>query len=144
MSLFDRWTKKRIRSKDKPLLEKKEIETGQKAPSFAEERNKEISKEISAKGQEAFRVLLRPVVTEKTASRENQGVYSFEVFPGANKTEIKKAVEGVFGVKVKAVNIVLRKGKRVRFGRREGQRRGIKKALVFLEKGQTLSLYKNV
>jgi large subunit ribosomal protein L23 len=63
-------------------------------------------------------VLLAPVVSEKSYGLLDEGAYTFVVDPKANKTEIRIAVERVFGVKVKSVNTLNRKGKtrRTRFG----------------------------
>ena len=80
-------------------------------------------------------VLIAPVVSEKSYSLLDEGKYTFEVDPRANKTEIKIAVEQVFEVKVAAVNTVNRKGKsrRTRFG--TGHRKDTKRAIVTLREG---------
>ena len=80
-------------------------------------------------------VLLAPVVSEKSYSLLDEGKYTFIVDPRANKTEIKIAVEDVFGVKVKSVNTINRKGKvrRTRFGL--GKRKDTKRAVVTLKEG---------
>lgn len=83
----------------------------------------------------AHDVLRRPVVSEKSYGLLDQGKYTFEVAPEANKTQIKIAVEQIFGVKVGTVNTVNTKGKtrRTRFG--TGKRKDIKKAIVTLREG---------
>lgn len=83
----------------------------------------------------AHDVLRRPVVSEKSYGLLDQGKYTFEVAPEANKTQIKIAVEQIFGVKVDTVNTVNTKGKtrRTRFG--TGKRKDIKKAIVTLREG---------
>lgn len=80
-------------------------------------------------------VLIAPVVSEKSYSLLDEGKYTFEVDPRANKTEIKIAVEQVFGVEVAAVNTINRKGKarRTRFGL--GRRKDTKRAVVTLRSG---------
>jgi large subunit ribosomal protein L23 len=80
-------------------------------------------------------VLVAPVVSEKSYGLLDEGKYTFLVDPRANKTEIKIAVEQVFGVKVAAVNTVNRKGKarRTRFG--IGRRKDTKRAIVTLREG---------
>jgi large subunit ribosomal protein L23 len=80
-------------------------------------------------------ILLAPVVSEKSYGLLDEGKYTFLVDPRANKTEIKIAVEKVFGVKVKAVNTLNRQGKtrRTRFG--IGKRKDTKRAVVTLEDG---------
>ncbi len=80
-------------------------------------------------------ILLAPVVSEKSYGLLDEGKYTFVVDPRANKTEIKIAVERVFGVKVDSVNTLNRKGKtrRTKFGL--GQRKNTKRAIVTLKEG---------
>ncbi len=80
-------------------------------------------------------ILLAPVVSEKSYGLLDEGKYTFIVDPRANKTEIKIAVEKVFGVKVKSVNTLNRQGKarRTRFG--IGRRKDTKRAVVTLADG---------
>ena len=80
-------------------------------------------------------ILLAPVVSEKSYGLLDEGKYTFEVDPRANKTEIKIAVEQVFDVKVASVNTVNRKGKtrRTKFGL--GKRKDTKRAIVTLREG---------
>jgi len=89
-------------------------------------------------------VLIRPIVSEKSYSLMDEGKYTFEVDPTSNKTEIKIAVEKVFGVKVTSVNTINRKGKvrRTRFGM--GKRKDVKRAIVTLGAGETLDIFGQV
>jgi large subunit ribosomal protein L23 len=89
-------------------------------------------------------VLIRPIVSEKSYSLMDEGKYTFEVAPGSNKTEIKIAVEKVFGVKVQSVNTINRKGKvrRTRFGM--GKRKDVKRAIVTLGAGESLDIFGQV
>ena len=89
---------------------------------------------------EAYDVILMPVITEKAtiASEHNQVV--FKVRREATKPQIKEAVEKLFGVKVKAVNTLNRKGKVKRFKGRLGTQKDIKKAIVTLEEGQSIDV----
>ncbi len=87
-----------------------------------------------------FEVLRAPVITEKAtlASEHNQVV--FRVPMDATKTEIKAAVEGLFKVKVEAVNTIRVKGKVKRFRGRLGKRNDYKKAMVRLAEGQSIDV----
>jgi len=87
-----------------------------------------------------YDIIRNPVVTEKStmASENNQVV--FDVAIDASKPEIKEAVEGLFSVKVKAVNTQVRKGKVKRFRGRLGERKDVKKAVVTLVDGQTIDI----
>jgi large subunit ribosomal protein L23 len=89
-------------------------------------------------------VLIRPIVSEKSYSLMDEGKYTFEVAPGSNKTEIKIAVEKVFGVKVQSVNTINRKGKvrRTRYGL--GKRKDVKRAIVTLGAGEALDIFGQV
>lgn len=77
-------------------------------------------------------IIKRPVITEHSADLMEQKKYTFEVDTKANRTEIKKAVETSFGVKVLKVNTMNVKGKLKRQGRHEGYRSDRKKAIVQL------------
>jgi large subunit ribosomal protein L23 len=80
-------------------------------------------------------VLLGPVVSEKSYSLLDENKYTFLVAPGANKTEIKIAVEQVFGVKVSSVNTANRQGKTRRTKVGTGKRKDTKRAIVTLREG---------
>lgn len=77
-------------------------------------------------------VLKRPVITERSADLMTEKKYTFEVDVKANKTEVKDAVEQIFGVKVEKVNIVNYKGKFKRVGRYSGMTNKRRKAIVKL------------
>ncbi|MBO8157469.1 MAG: 50S ribosomal protein L23 [Bacillaceae bacterium] len=77
-------------------------------------------------------IIKRPVITEQSAELMADKKYTFEVDPKANKTEIKQAVEIIFGVKVEKVNTMNKKGKFRRMGRYGGYRPNRKKAIVTL------------
>ena len=80
-------------------------------------------------------ILLAPVVSEKSYGLLDENKYTFIVDPRANKTEIKIAVEKVFGVKVKSVNTLNRQGKTRRTRSGIGKRKDTKRAVVTLVDG---------
>jgi large subunit ribosomal protein L23 len=86
-------------------------------------------------------VLLAPVVSEKSYSLLDENKYTFLVAPDANKTEIKIAVEKVFGVKVVSVNTMNRQGKnkKTRFG--DGKRKDTKRAIVQVAAGSRIDIF---
>jgi len=86
-------------------------------------------------------VLVAPVVSEKSYGLLDQNKYTFVVRPDANKTEIKVAVEEVFGVKVTAVNTVNRSGKRRRTRSGWGKRPDTKRAVVSVAEGQRIDIF---
>jgi large subunit ribosomal protein L23 len=77
-------------------------------------------------------ILLAPVVSEKSYGLMEEGTYTFLVHPDSNKTQIKIAVEKIFGVKVSSVNTANRQGKRKRTRSGYGKRKDTKRALVTL------------
>lgn len=92
----------------------------------------------------AYRLLIKPLVTEKATNLSAHNQYVFEVEKGANKIEVAKAIESVYGIKPESVNMVNMKGKRVQRGRVAGKRSDWKKAIVTLPKGQTIQIYEGV
>ncbi len=86
-------------------------------------------------------VLLAPVVSEKSYGLLDENKYTFLVAPAANKTEIKIAVEKVFGVKVLSVNTLNREGKnkRTRFG--DGKRKDTERATVHVAAGDRIAIF---
>ncbi|HET9077118.1 MAG TPA: 50S ribosomal protein L23 [Acidimicrobiales bacterium] len=88
-------------------------------------------------------VIIRPVVSEKSYSLLDQGVYTFIVSPDANKVEIRHAVESIFGVDVVKVNTLNRPGKRKRNRGKAtfGKRSDTKRAVVTLATGQSIPIF---
>ncbi len=97
-----------------------------------------------AKKQDAqawmYDIISSPVVTEKSTLGSQYGQVTFRVPLTATKPAIKQAVEVLFGVKVKAVNTLISKGKTKRFKGRIGKRSDYKKAMITLEEGQTIDV----
>lgn len=87
---------------------------------------------------EAYKILLKPLVTEKNTM---QGTYGFAVHPQANKAQVAEAILRVYGVRPKEVNIVNLKGKRVRWGRGRGQTKAMKKAIVSFKPGEKIEVF---
>ena len=87
-------------------------------------------------------VLLAPVVSEKSyAQIELSNTYSFRIHPDAHKTQVRQAVEELFGVKVQAVNIIHVRSKPKRRGLVRGRRPGWKKAIVQLREGESIEIF---
>ena len=88
-------------------------------------------------------VLLAPVISEKSYGLLDEGKYTFLVHPDTNKTEVKIAVEKVFGVRVarRGVNILNRQGKRKRTRTGYGRRNDTKRAIVTLVEGDRIDLF---
>ncbi|MCK4910822.1 MAG: 50S ribosomal protein L23 [Thermodesulfovibrionales bacterium] len=92
-----------------------------------------------------YQIIKRPLFTEKGAAiKEADNKLLFEVFPGANKAEIKRAVEEIFKVKVDKVATLNVRGKIKAMGRFKGKRADWKKAIVTLKQGENLDLIEGV
>lgn len=87
-----------------------------------------------------YDIVRRPLITEKSTTIGEFNQYVFEVAVDASKPEIKAAVEGLFKVKVNAVNTLNQKGKVKRFRGKLGQRKAIKKAIVTLAQGDSIDV----
>ncbi len=114
--------------------EKKSKPADSKVPGVA----KQVKKGI------AYKVLVRPLITEKATEMAVLGKYVFEVAKDTNKVEVAKAIEEVYGIKPSSVNIVKMLGKKVRRGKITGKRKDWKKAIVTLPKGKTIEVYEGV
>lgn len=93
-------------------------------------------------------VLKRPLVTEKVSALNEKGMYGFVVEAKANKVEIKKAVEKMYGVNVESVNTMNIMGKKksryTKSGALEGRKPNVKKAIVKLAEGEVIDFYSAV
>ena len=93
----------------------------------------------------AYDVILKPVISEKSMEDAQNKKYTFKVAVDANKTEVKHAVEEIFEVEVKKVNIMNVKGKKKRMGRTVGMTAASKKAIVTLtEKSQEIEFFQSL
>ena len=89
---------------------------------------------------EIHKILKSPLITEKATESAKKNQYIFKVYPEANKTEIKKAIESLYKVNVLDVKIINVPPKRRRLGRTLGWRKGYKKAIVKIKEGQTIEI----
>jgi large subunit ribosomal protein L23 len=86
-------------------------------------------------------VIIRPVVSEKSYAGIEQNSYTFLVDPRSNKTEIKEAVQSIWGVRVTSVNTMNRQGKVKRRGWTKGKRADQKRAIVTLAEGDSIQIF---
>ena len=92
--------------------------------------------------KDPYTIVIRPVITEKsTLLKEKNREVCFEVDPRANKSEIKKAAEQLFKIKVERVRIQNKRGKKRRVGRSEGKKKDWKKAYIKLKEGEKMIEY---
>ncbi len=105
-------------------------------------KDKKVKK--GSKASNAYKVLVKPLITEKVTDLGAMNKYAFEVSRSANKIEISKAIEDVYGIKPENVNIINMKGKVVTRGRYSGKRKDWKKAVITLPKGKTIQVYEGI
>jgi len=98
-----------------------------------------MSKVVISK-ERMYDIIRTPVITEKATMGSEHNQVTFKVPLDACKPEIRAAVEGIFNVKVRAVNTLIVKGKTKRFRGRLGQRSDIKKAVVTLAEGHSIDV----
>jgi large subunit ribosomal protein L23 len=104
------------------------------------------NKPVTAKDQKekkiglAWGVLKRAHITEKATDLIADNKYVFDVYPTANKIEIKKSVEDIYGVNVISVSTINIPAKKRRLGKTQGWKAGYKKAIVQIKKGQEIEL----
>lgn len=108
-------------------VEKKEV---QPKPTVSKPKNSKFS----------YEAIKQPHISEKATDLSESDQYIFEVLPGYNKSEIKKSVEGIYGVDVLSVNIVKIPAKKRRLGKTEGFRKAQKKAIVRIKNGQKIEI----
>lgn len=132
MSIFNRKEKTAAAPKEKKAV---------KAPKAAKKAEEKAVVTSHAKTV-GSRVLLRPVITEKNTLN---GTYAFQVAPSANKNEVMKAVEAIYGVAPVSVRVINVIGKTVRSAKTgEGKRKDWKKAIVRLPAGKTINVYEGM
>ena len=124
MSLFKRKKEKEIKAEEKNKTEKKEAKLG--LPE--------------GKDLKLYKVIEKPINTEKAVSLSSGNKYIFRVSPKTNKVEVRKAIEKLYDVKVKDIRVINTVAKKRQVGRFEGWRPGFKKAIVTLEKGHTIEI----
>lgn len=87
-------------------------------------------------------IIIRPIITEKSVKlTDADNKYTFEVAKGVNKTQVRQAIEAIFGVKVEKVNILNVRPKTKRVGKFTGKTNAVRKAVVKVEAGQSINLY---
>lgn len=141
MIFFKRKKKKKEKAEKEEQEEQEEREEPHSPKEVVRpEKKSETGALPVQKGRGAWRILKEPHITEKATDLAEKNQYIFKVYPSANKTEIKKAIEGLYGVDVLGVRLIRVKPKRRRLGRIEGWRKGYKKAMVKIREGQKIEV----
>ncbi|MCR4314452.1 MAG: 50S ribosomal protein L23 [Candidatus Uhrbacteria bacterium] len=96
------------------------------------------------RGTDVSDVIVQPLISEKAAGLAGVNQYVFIVRKGANRLQVRTAIKSMYGVSPLGVNILNVRGKKVRFGRKQGARSDWKKAIVTLPAGQTINVHEGV
>lgn len=151
--LFDK-IKKRAGFKEKADAKSAEVEL--KPAKEVDKPRKSVETHSSASVQKseartekkifnnAYRILIKPVVSEKASIAESFNAYSFVVAKDASKGQVKEAVQQIYGVKPEKVRIINMQGKVLRVRTGFGRRGDWKKAIVTLSKGQSIDIHEGV
>ncbi|PIR70244.1 MAG: 50S ribosomal protein L23 [Candidatus Niyogibacteria bacterium CG10_big_fil_rev_8_21_14_0_10_42_19] len=137
LNILDKF-KKKDKSADRY---KRKEKTVKEEAILGEEEKAEVKKEGIFKIKEsafASKILISPIVTEKSAHLTESSKYVFKVKPTSTKPEIKRAVEEVYGVKVRQVNVIKKPAKKRIFRGRIGRKPGYSKAVVSLAEGNKI------
>lgn len=108
------------------------------------EKAVKTTRKSKADTKNAYKVLIKPLITEKASALAILNKYCFEVAKDTNKIEVKKAIKSLYGMEPIDVNIINMRGKRVRYGRVTGKKKNWKKAIVSLKQGDKIELYEGV
>lgn len=92
----------------------------------------------------AYKVLIKPLITEKATNLVSLNKYAFKVANNTNKVEIKKAIKALYGYEPVSVNIITERGGKVTYGRIRGRKSNWKKAIITLKAGDKLEIYEGV
>lgn len=152
MALLDIFRKKKIKTETQKKAAIKEKKEGVKQLKVEKskklEKKKEVKRVRPAKAKEAsglaYRVLIRPLITEKATDLSANNQYVFQVSVRAKKQEIKAAIVKVYGVQPLKVNVCHFKGKAIRYGRVSGRTKHWKKAIITLKPGDKIETMEGV
>lgn len=127
-----------LRKKTKEKVEKKETK---ERPGKMVRRKKEAPKTIKSKYAETYKILDKPILSEKATDLERDfNQFVFKVWPRTNKIEIKKAIEAIYGVSPLKINIINVKGKQRKYDRAKGKTSTWKKAIVTIKQGERIEI----
>ncbi len=88
----------------------------------------------------SYDIVKGPHISEKATVLGEKNKYTFKVYENSNKPEIKRSIEGIYGVNVLSVNIIKAPNKKRRIGRIEGYKKGFKKAVITVKEGQKIDI----
>ena len=132
MALLD-FLKKKEKKEEKKPVKKEPVKVEKKEEPIKPQAKKKIS-------GIGYKVLHSPHITEKASKLAEENKYVFKVWPKSNKNEIKKAIKDTYGVDVVNVKIINVPRRKTRLGRHEGWKKGYRKAIAEIKKGQKIEI----
>jgi len=152
MALLDFLKKKKDIEKSKPAKKAEKVSGTKK--SFDKAQGKSEKPKVKAESESpyvkpankaknskfSYEAIKKPHISEKASYLSEKDQYTFEVSPNYNKNEVKRAVEGIYGVDVLSVNVIKIPAKKRRLGKTEGFRKAYKKAIVKIKEGQKIEI----
>ncbi|MEK7658705.1 MAG: 50S ribosomal protein L23 [Patescibacteria group bacterium] len=144
MALFDFLKKKKAIEKARETDKKSEKVSAEGKPAEKAKPIKADSQQSRRKaslGGFSYNAIKNPHISEKATALAEKNQYTFKTLAGANKTEIKKTVEGIYGVDVLSVNIIKIPAKKRRIGKTKGFKSGHIKAIVKIKEGQVIEIF---
>lgn len=142
MGLLDKLKNTKDKSKAVTKQSNLEVEKKEEKVIKKEEGAKTLKKAFFS--GELANILVKPLVSEKSARSESAGVYTFVVKSKATKVDIKKAIKALYGILPAKVRVMNFEGKRKMIGRVSGKRSDWKKAVVTLPKGKNIDIHTGV
>lgn len=143
LNIFKKTTGKDDEKKEQKKAQPVKIKTQKpKDVKIQQEKIKKTEIKINkANYKDAYKILIKPINTEKSTDMAILNHYVFEVAKNSNKTEIKKAIQAVYNVKPIKINILKIKGKNKRHGKTKGKTKDWKKAIITLKQGEKIEMF---
>jgi large subunit ribosomal protein L23 len=157
MGLFDRLKQfkskkdtdkqKELKSKkaeEKPAADNQPLKLKSEAATALKPKEAKVDKKKKDDTKDAYKIFVKPLVTEKSTHLASLNKYCFSVAKNANKVMVKKAIKDLYGVEPIDVNIINNRRRWVKYGRVEGRKSSWKKAIVTLKQGDKIEIYEGV
>jgi large subunit ribosomal protein L23 len=145
LNIFKKITKETLEEDKKEKKKNKKVVksvSGQVSLVDKQKKNKnDIINYKNVSYKDAYKILIRPISTEKSTDLTSFNQYVFEVAKNSNKIEVKKAIQAVYNIKPTKVNIIKVKGKNVRHGKTKGKTKDWKKAIITLKQGERIEMF---
>jgi large subunit ribosomal protein L23 len=138
MALLDFLKRKKEIEKAKPVKTTEKVSVTKEVTK--KPKSEVVQPQSKKEGKFSYNIIKEPHISEKATNLAQKNKYTFKVYANANKPQIKKSVEGIYGVNVLNVNMIKIPKKKRRLGRTEGFKKGFIKAVVTIKEGQKIEI----